>query len=151
MTEPPAVGPRDIPDPIKRTVRQRCGFGCVLCGIPLYEYDHLLGWANVHRHVAEEITLLCDRHHRERTNGLLPDADVAAANADPFNLRAGVTPAYDLHYSGTECVVALGDNTFTVKDQGRDTVLVPVIIDGLAPIVFSMVDGHLLLTVTLFD
>lgn len=23
---------RDIPDPIKRDVRQRCGFGCVICG-----------------------------------------------------------------------------------------------------------------------
>jgi trigger factor len=31
-------------------------------------------WAKVKRHDAEEITLLCDRHHREKTAGLLPKA-----------------------------------------------------------------------------
>jgi hypothetical protein len=130
MSEQPTVGSRDIPDPIKRAVRQRCGFGCVLCGLPLYEYDHILGWANVHRHVVEEIFLLCDKHHKERTNKLLPDSDVIAASKDPFNLRSGVSPPYDLHYSGTECVAVFGDNIFTVKDQGYGTVLVPIIIDG---------------------
>ena len=151
MSEQPTVGPRDIPDPIKRTVRQRCGFGCVLCGLPLYEYDHFLGWANVHRRVAEEIFLLCDKHHRERTNGLLPDDDVVAANRDPFNLRSGVSRPYDLHYSGTECVAVIADNVFTVRDQGYGTVLVPIIIDGIAPVVFSLAEGHLLLSVALFD
>ena len=38
---------RNMPLPIQREVRQRCGFGCVVCGLPLYEYDHLLGWTNV--------------------------------------------------------------------------------------------------------
>jgi hypothetical protein len=151
VTEQPTVGPRDIPDPIKRAIRQRCGFGCVLCGLPLYEYDHLLGWANVHRHVAEEITLLCDQHHRERTNGLLPDADVASANQNPFNLRSGVSRPYDLHYSGAECAAQFGNNTFAVEDQGYGTVLVPIVIDGMAPVVFTLADGHLMLSVTLFD
>ncbi len=151
MTEQPTVGPRDIPDPIKRVVRQRCGFGCVICGKPLYEYDHLLGWANVHRHVADEITLLCDQHHRERTNGLLPAAGVASANQNPFNLRLGVSPPYDLHYSGYECVANFGNNVFTVEDRGYGTILVPLIIDGMAPVVFTLADGHLLLSVTLFD
>ncbi len=34
-----------IPLPIQREVRQRCGFGCVICGLPLYDYDHIIGWA----------------------------------------------------------------------------------------------------------
>jgi len=33
---------RNIPLPIQREVRQRCGFGCVICGTLLYEYDHIL-------------------------------------------------------------------------------------------------------------
>ncbi|WP_198036130.1 hypothetical protein [Salegentibacter sp. T436] len=65
---------RNIPLPIQREVRQRCGFGCVICGLPLYEYEHMEEWAKVKRHDAEEITLLCDRHHREKTAGLLPKA-----------------------------------------------------------------------------
>jgi hypothetical protein len=64
---------------MEKEVRRRCGFGCVMCGLPLYEYDHILGWSNVQRHVAEEITLLCDMHHREKTNGLLPLDHVVAA------------------------------------------------------------------------
>ena len=72
---------RNIPLPIQRDVRRRCGFGCVLCGLPLYEYDHMLGWAQAQEHAANEITLLCDQHHREKTNGLLPSGAVRAAMA----------------------------------------------------------------------
>ena len=70
MTEQPTS--RNIPLPIQREVRQRCGFGCVVCGMPLYEYEHLLGWAQVERHVATEITLLCDQHHREDLRSTAP-------------------------------------------------------------------------------
>jgi hypothetical protein len=78
---------REIPLPMKREIRQRCGFGCVLCGMPLYEYEHMLGFAQVQRHVAEEITLLCDQHHRERTSGLLPIEEVIKANGTPSTLE----------------------------------------------------------------
>ncbi len=70
---------RNIPLPIQREVRQRCGFGCVICGFPLYEYDHLKGWPNVQEHIASDITLLCDKHHREATSGLLPREKVIEA------------------------------------------------------------------------
>jgi len=113
---------RNIPYPIQREIRQRCGFGCVVCGLPLYEYDHLLGWANVHRHVADEITLLCDRHHREKGSGLLPPSTVDGANRNPYNLRTGVSKPYDLHYSGDECEIVMGGNTFSTKYSGPDTI-----------------------------
>lgn len=45
---------RSIPAQIKHSVRQRCGFGCVICGSPIYEYDHMLGFAEVDRHVASK-------------------------------------------------------------------------------------------------
>ena len=142
---------RNIPLPIQREVRKRCGFGCVICGVPLYEYDHLLGWANVQRHVAEEITLLCDKHHREKTSGLLPNEDVLAANIAPFNLRAGVSKPYDLHFSGTECETIIGNNKFTTLDQGYGTVIIPLMIDEVPLIAFLLTDGHLLLNLNLFD
>ena len=61
-----------IPESMKREVRQRCGFGCVICGMPLYTYEHMLGYVNVDRHVAEELTLLCYQHQYERTQRKLP-------------------------------------------------------------------------------
>jgi hypothetical protein len=142
---------RNIPLPLQRQISQRCGFGCVVCGLPLFEYDHLLGWANVQRHVAEEITILCDQHHRERGSGLLPAATVEAANKAPHNLREGVSKPYDLHYDGSECEVVLGGNTFSAQDGGYGTTLVPIYVDGIPLLAFILGDGHLLLNLNLFD
>lgn len=142
---------RDIPLPVQREVRQRCGFGCVICGLPLYEYEHLLGWANVKRHVAEEITLLCDRHHREKTNGLLPLEAVLKADKAPFNLRSGESSPYDLYFSGDTCEVTMGTNSFVATNYGYGTQVVPLVIDGIPIVGFILGDDHLLLNVNIFD
>lgn len=142
---------RNIPLPIQREVRQRCGFGCVICGMPLYEYEHMLGWANVQRHVAKEITLLCDQHHRELTGGLLPIEAVREASTNPFNLRAGVSKPYDLHFSGNRCEAILGSNAFTFDYPGVPTFTVPVGVDGLPLLAFLLDDDHLFLNLRLFD
>ena len=142
---------RNIPLPIQREVRQRCGFGCVICGLPLYEYDHLRGWADVKRHVADEITLLCDTHHREKTSGLLPPEQVTEANESPFNLRDGVSKPYDLHFSGDEAEIVVGGNVFRTQDRGYGTILLPLGVDGVPLIGFVLGDGHLLLNLNLFD
>ena len=143
---------RNIPWPIQREVRQRCGFGCVICGLPLYEYEHLEGWANVQRHVAAEITLLCDKHHREKTGGLLPIEDVIAADRDPHNKRAGVSAPYDLHYSGDECEIVIGSNRFTAQAGGDEgTLVIPIMIDGTVLVGAVLSDNHVLLNLLWFD
>ena len=153
MTESAACTSRNIPRPIQREVRQRCGFGCVICGTPLYEYEHMEEWAEVKRHVAEEITLLCDKHHKEKTNGWLPKEDVRKANLDPFNLRAGVSPLYTLHFSGSEMSVKIGtDEFFTPITEEQSFVWgAPVMVDGIPLIGFVIQDNHILLNVNLFD
>jgi trigger factor len=148
MTQP---SQRDIPLPTQRAVRRRCGFGCVVCGLPLYEYDHLDGWAATGEHDQDRVVLLCDRHHRERTNGLLTVAQVESANQDPFNFRTGVSHPYDLHYAGSECEAVIGSNRFTTADQGYGTLMVPVSIDDIPLVGFVLGDGHLLLHLNLFD
>jgi trigger factor len=142
---------RNIPLPIQREVRQRCGFGCVICGMPLYEYEHMEEWALVQRHVAEEITLLCDQHHREKTGGLLPKETVRQADSNPFNLQQGSSKPYTLHFAGRRAEIVIGSNSFTCEDQGYGTVLIPISIDGTALIGFILGDGHLLLNLVIFD
>lgn len=142
---------RNIPLPIQREVRQRCGFGCVICGMPLYEYEHMEEWALVRRHVADEITLLCDHHHREKTNGLLPKEVVRKANKDPFNLREGISKPYLLHFSGDEAIVEIGGNTFSCKDQGYGTAMMPISVDGTPLIGLILADGHFLLNLVIFN
>ena len=142
---------RNIPLPIQREVRQRCGFGCVICGLPLYEYEHMSEWASVKRHVADEITLLCDQHHREKTGGLLPKEVVSKANLNPFNLRENVSKPYNLHFSGKDAEIEIGGNSFTCEDLGYGTAMVPISVDGTPLIGLIIADGHLLLNLVIFD
>ncbi|MGE8571540.1 MAG: cell division protein [Acinetobacter amyesii] len=142
---------RNIPLPIQREVRQRCGFGCVICGMPLYEYEHMEEWALVKRHIADEITLLCDQHHREKTSGLLPKEQVRRANEKPFNLQEGISKPYLLHFSGEEAIVEIGGNIFSCKDQGYGTAMVPISVDGTPLIGLIIADGHFLLNLVIFN
>lgn len=140
-----------IPSAMAREIRQRCGFGCVICGMPLYEYEHMAEWAIVKRHSADEITLLCDQHHREKTNGLLPKSAVAEANTNPHNLKAGVSKPYLLHFTGTTAEILIGNNGFSCLDNGSSQEMVALSIDGNSIVSFVMEDGHLLLNVLLFN
>ncbi len=126
-----------------RNIRTRCGFGCVICGIPLYEYDHMNGWANTKEHREEDITLLCDSHHKQVTNKLLSRNAVRNANSNPYNLQKGISKPYFLNYAGGNLVTVLGGNIFQTQ--------VPLIIED-QPIIGYKSDGEtLLLYVRLFN
>ncbi len=140
-----------IPPEIKREVRKRCGFGCVICGMPLYEYEHMLEWAEVKRHVASEITLLCRQHHGEKTNGLLPKENVIEANNTPFNLKTGVSKSHLLHYSGKNVQLALANSIFQFNDLPENAFFAPLVVDGLAVVGFRVEDGKLLLQFIAFN
>ncbi len=146
-----ADGRPQIPDPVKGAVRQRCGFGCVICGLPLYEYDHLVPWSEVHEHDADNILLLCDQHHREKTSGLLPVDTVARASKDPRNLRTGESHPYDLYYSGSHCEAVIGSNLHVWPSLADEMFTVPLIVDDTPIVLFRAEDGHLLLSVQLFN
>jgi len=140
-----------IPQDIKREVRQRCGFGCVICGLPLYEYEHMLEWAEVERHVAEEITLLCRQHHGEKTNGLLPIDDVQEANRNPYNFRSGVSRNLFLRYSGNDVQLALSNSTFRFNNLPENAFFAPLVVDGMAIVGFRVESERLLLHFSAFN
>ena len=115
----------DIPDPIKREVRQRCGFGCVICGLPVYEYDHMVGWAETERHQADEITLLCSQHHAEKTRGLRTREQIQAADAKPFNRQRGISAPFGLSLDASEPpVIRMGSNWITSPDDMTEAVVI---------------------------
>jgi trigger factor len=123
----------------------------VICGLPLYEYDHLVPWSEVETHEAHNLVLLCDRHHREKTSGLLPLARVIEANKAPANLSTGVSSPFDLHYGGHDCEALIGSNVHTWPRMHDGLMTVPVLIDDTPIVMFRVEDGHLLLAVQLFD
>lgn len=143
---------RAIPQPIQREVRQRCGFGCVICGFPIYDYDHMKEWSKVKEHVAADITLLCPEHHRAVTTGILPREAVLKANENPFNLSQGHSTSMGLYYAGNTCEFFIGGNRFIMNSpQGSPGQIVPIMVDGISLLNFIFVDGQLLLNVQLFD
>lgn len=154
----PPKSSRNIPEQIKREVRQRCGFGCVICGSIVYDYDHMLNdWDEVKEHVASDITLLCPSHHREKTNGLLTREAVKQANDNPHNKVSGESSPYQLHYSGDIAIAVIANNSFTndsciVGHQGQHLpFVVPILIDGVPIIGFKFQDERLLLDISFFN
>jgi trigger factor len=134
----------------KRKIRQRCGFGCVICGLPLYEYEHIIEWSKVKTHNPEHITLLCPTHHAEKTRGLLPRATVEAANAAPFNRRSNASRAFPLRYSGSNIDVRIGGGKW--RQEFAENQRTPLlIIKGFPVFQVKRQDGHLLISLSLYS
>lgn len=61
---------REIESPKKRAIRQRDGFGCIICSFPIIEYEHVDPlFKDAEEHSIDAITLLCPNCHRKVTNG----------------------------------------------------------------------------------
>ncbi|MFC7345575.1 HNH endonuclease signature motif containing protein [Chryseobacterium zhengzhouense] len=140
-----------IPDPIAREVRQRCGFGCVICGCPIVDYEHMLEWAQVKRHVADEITLLCPDHHRAKTARRLPLDKIIEANRNPYNLRQSFSTPNPLYYYGNTAIIKFGNSTFSMSDHGSGAVMIPLMVSNTPLIQVNLLDQHFLLNILLCD
>jgi hypothetical protein len=75
---------RDIPDAIKRVVRQECGFGCVICGASICQYAHLRPpYEDALEHTAANIALLSGDCHQKLDTKFWSIDKVLAARRDP--------------------------------------------------------------------
>src|SRR5689334_6226345 len=71
---------RDIPKRIKREVRRRSRFGCVLCRSGIYDYEHIdPEFADARKHDPDKICCLCPSCHALVTRGQRSKAMVAQA------------------------------------------------------------------------
>jgi hypothetical protein len=64
--------------------------------MPIFEYDHIVDFAEAPRHEAANLALLCPNHHRDKTAGRLSRETVAEARLRPFNLSRDITSTYGL-------------------------------------------------------
>lgn len=141
-----------IPAVTKRAVRRRCGYGCVMCGAPIYEYDHIQPWAEVQRHDVTNLTLLCPDHHSQKTKGLLALSDIQSANRDPINRRAGHTQPFRLRFPSQACEFQCGTQSlFSGSLRTTGKILIPILVHGLAPISVRFEDRNLLLNISGYD
>lgn len=99
---------RSVPAEVKREVRQRCGFGCVICGFAFYEYEHFApDYVDATEHDPKGMTLLCSQCNQKRARGRLSAHSVALANANPKCLERGfASEMFDFHSDPIEIVFA---------------------------------------------
>lgn len=75
---------RHVPRDVKHEIRKRCGYGCVVCGLGLYDYEHFdPDFKDALRHDPAGMTLLCMQCNQKRARGTLSAETVARANQRP--------------------------------------------------------------------
>lgn len=80
------LSPREnIPEGIKRQVRQKDGFGCCKCGNPIVQYHHIVPRSEN----PEEIMLLCPLHHDEATSKAMTFEEQLYWKQNPVNITSG--------------------------------------------------------------
>ena len=81
---------RRIPDEIARMVRQRDGYGCVVCGSAFYDYDHFdPEFAEARSHEVSGIILLCLQCHGRKTRKQLSRETIAKSARQPKARQVG--------------------------------------------------------------
>ena len=120
--------PRNIPAAIKRAVRQRDGFGCVVCGSAIIDYEHFdPEFKDAQEHTVDGIILLCPNHHRAK-GSFISRQTIANAIKSPACRKNGFARGpFDVGNDFPEIVLG----TFI----GRN---VPVLIRALGEDVFSI-------------
>jgi len=76
---------RAIPSEVKRIIRQHCGFGCVICGSGIIQYEHVEPeFHDATEHNPEKMTLLCPQCHAKVTTKFWSKEKVLKAMESPI-------------------------------------------------------------------
>ncbi len=133
---------------MKRCIRARCGYGCVVCGCPIYDHHHIDGFDPSRGHHEDEITLLCPTCHRKEQAGVLSREQVIQADREPSNWRRGQSAPEQVWYATERISLHLGSITAVALPGFATDVLV---IDGRPVFGVSYEDGAWLLSLEVRD
>lgn len=114
MTEMNKYGlSRYIDAPTERQVRQACGYGCVVCGDAIFQYEHIdPEFAEAREHDPACIAALCGACHDKVTRGFWSKDKVKQARQGPFCRQKGFSHT-PLDISGKGgLVVKIGNTEF---------------------------------------
>ncbi|MCA9803321.1 MAG: hypothetical protein KC777_15230 [Cyanobacteria bacterium HKST-UBA02] len=101
---------RSVSKSLKKQVREECGFGCVLCGAALCEYDHFDPPFEALKtaHSASGLAMLCDNHHKRKNRGLIEDSEVREAREHPRAKAQGFIREDEFFRQGKANTILLG-------------------------------------------
>ena len=123
---------RSIPASVKREVRRRSKFGCVICRKGFFQYEHILPFEGVSKHDPEHICCLCGSCHDSVTRGQLSKAAVIDAykNVQRKSPEEVGLPFGPLDFHSGAAVLQIGglryppSVTSVVRYHGQDVVRV---------------------------
>lgn len=104
---------RTIPASTRKSIRYACGFGCVICGNAIYDYEHIDPvFAEAREHDAEKIALLCSTCHSNITRKFWSKSRVKDARNHPYCKQQG-TSHFELDISNDfQFIVKVGQTEF---------------------------------------
>jgi hypothetical protein len=137
---------RNRPARVERQLRQEAGYGCCVCGNPIFVYHHIIPYASEAHHRPEDMMILCPNHHDAvEPLGPITEGDQRSHKANPHNIREGLANGMLTVDSG-DPVVALADGT-VLEGNGP---LIEVDGEALLGVVLGE-QGTVLLTAHVFD
>jgi hypothetical protein len=81
---------RTIPAKVKFEIRKNSGYGCVICGTGIIEYEHVNpDFKDCREHNPEKMTLLCPTCHSKKTRGFLSVETIERAMKNPKPKQLG--------------------------------------------------------------
>jgi hypothetical protein len=106
---------RKIDSRTKLAIRQRCGFGCVICGTGIIEYHHFAPeFKDATSHDPSGIVLLCPTCHAKAGARIISRDQVIEASANPWCLKNG--HSRDAFYLGNTNIPAkLGSSLINAR------------------------------------
>ena len=120
---------RNIPAAVKREVRQRCGFGCVVCGLAIIQYEHVdPEYADAKEHDPNKITALCGACHDKVTRRVWSKEKVIRHNEKPKCVVDGYASDF----------FDIGQNVPKVVFGGTEWIETPVIIEALGETILGL-------------
>ncbi len=134
-----------VPAHIKRELRQQARFGCCICGLPIYQYHHIVPWEVEQHFRSEDMMILCPTHHDEATKGALEEAEQRRYRLAPHNATQGYTEGL-LKVNQRHCAVDVGGGVLLVGNG----VWIEVDEEPLLALEVSS-EGTLLLSANLYD
>jgi hypothetical protein len=95
------------PEPVKRELRQRAGYGCCRCGFPIYQYHHIVPYSEDQHFRVEDMMLLCPNCHNMATVNALTAKEQRAIQEEPYNIKRGYASGM-LKINQPYCAIAAG-------------------------------------------
>jgi hypothetical protein len=97
------------PPDVERRLRREAGYGCCKCGLPIFDYHHIVPYHEDDPYPPNEMMILCPLHHRQTLGSALSEEEQWGLKRRPCNIERGFVDG-ELVVHQAYCAVAVGQS-----------------------------------------